>query len=65
MAGYVTGSAVTLMASSGSTAGARDALVVIPDTVGSTVPPVPVQAWIVATAAAGSTFRGVAIPPHL
>jgi hypothetical protein len=62
MAGYVTGNIVTLMASSGLAAGTPDSLAVIFDTVGSTTPPTP---QVVATAASNSTFRGVALPPHL
>lgn len=65
LAGYVTGSTVTLMASSAANKpGNPDALAVILDPAGSTnssMTPV----TVVATAAAGSTFRGIAIPPHL
>jgi hypothetical protein len=64
LAGYVTGSTVTLMASSASTLGKQDGLAVILDPVGSSnssMTPV----TVVATSGSGSTFRGVAIPPHL
>ena len=58
------GSTVTLMASSANTLGKQDALAVILDPVGSTnTSMTPVT--VVATSGAGSTFRGVAIPPHL
>ena len=64
LAGYVTDGTVILMASSGNTLGKQDALAVILDPVGSTNSSMtPVS--VVATSGAGSTFRGVAIPPHL
>jgi hypothetical protein len=64
LAGYVTGDTVTLMASSASSLGNRDGLAVIVDPAGSTNSSM-TAVTVVATAAAGSTFRGVAIPPHL
>jgi hypothetical protein len=64
LAGYVSGSTVTLMVSSASKLGNPDALAVILDPIGSTnTAMTPVT--VVATASAGSTFRGVAVPPHL
>jgi hypothetical protein len=64
LTGYVTGGTVTLMASSASKLGNADALAVILDPVGSTSSSL-TPVTVVATASAGSTFRGVAIPPHL
>jgi hypothetical protein len=65
LAGYVTGSAVTLMASSANTLGKQDGLAIVLDTLGSTSAPGASQVTVVATSGLGSTFRGVAIPPHL
>jgi hypothetical protein len=59
LAGYVTGTTVTLMASTGTAAGGQDALVLIVDTGTGT----PTQT-LVATSSANETFRGVAVPPH-
>lgn len=59
LAGYVTGTTVTLMASTGMTAGATDALVVIVDTGTGSPTQTPVR-----TSPANETFRGVALPPH-
>jgi hypothetical protein len=39
--------------------------VIIVDTAGSTTAPVASQVTLVATSGTGSTFRSVAIPPHL
>ena len=64
LSGYVTGGTVTLMASSASKLGNADALALILDPVGSTNSSMTPVA-VVATSATGSTFRGVAIPPHL
>jgi hypothetical protein len=64
LAGYVTGDTVTLMASSASSLGNRDGLAVIVDPAGSTNSSM-TTVTVVAAAAVGSTFRGVAIPPHL
>ncbi len=59
LAGYVTGTTVTLMASTGMAAGGQDGLVLIVDTgTGS-----PTQT-LVAASSANETFRGVAVPPH-
>jgi hypothetical protein len=59
LAGYVTGTTVTLMASTGMAAGGQDALVLIVDTGAGS----PTQT-LVATSAANETFRGIAVPPH-
>jgi len=61
LAGYVTGSTVTLMATTGMGGDQPDQLVVIVDSATSTSPPTPT---IVATAATNEVFRGVAVPPH-
>jgi hypothetical protein len=61
LAGYLTGSTVTLMASTGMAALMQDSLVVIVDTGLSTGP---ASQTVVATAVANTDFRGVAIPPH-
>jgi hypothetical protein len=59
LAGYVTGTTVTLMASTGMTAGGQDELVVIVDTGNGSPSQTPVR-----TSAANETFRGIAVPPH-
>jgi hypothetical protein len=59
LAGYVTGSTVTLMASSGMAAGGIDELVLIVDTGTATPSQTPV-----AISAPNETFRGIAVPPH-
>jgi hypothetical protein len=59
LAGYVTGTTVTLMASTGMTAGGQDELVVIVDTGTGSPSQTPVR-----TSAANETFRGIAVPPH-
>jgi hypothetical protein len=59
LAGYVTGTTVTLMASTGMTAGGQDELVVIVDTGTGTPTQVPVKTSLV-----NETFRGIAVPPH-
>jgi hypothetical protein len=59
LAGYATGTTVTLMASTGLSGGASDSLVLIVDTgVGTPAP------TVVTTALPNETFRGVALPPH-
>jgi hypothetical protein len=59
LAGYATGTNVTLMATTGMTKGTADSLVVIVDT-GTGNP----TQTVVATAPTNETFRGVALPPH-
>jgi hypothetical protein len=59
LAGYVTGTTVTLMGSTGMAAGGQDALVLVVDP-GSGTP----SQTLVTPSAANETFRGVAIPPH-
>jgi len=61
LAGYVTGSNITLMATTGMPGAQADQLVVIHDTTTSTSPPTPT---VVATSATNEVFRGVAVPPH-
>jgi hypothetical protein len=59
LAGYVTGTTVTLMASSGMAAGGQDELVVIVDTGTGTPTQTPIE-----TSPVNETFRGIAVPPH-
>jgi hypothetical protein len=59
LAGYATGTTVTLMATTAAAAGAQDSLAVIVDT--GTGTPTPT---IVTTSLSNETFRGVALPPH-
>jgi hypothetical protein len=59
LAGYASGSHVTLMATTGMAMGAQDSLVVIVDT-GTGNP----TQTVVATSSIDETFRGVALPPH-
>ncbi len=59
LSGYVTGTTVTLMASSGMAAGGQDELVVIVDTGTGTPTQTPVR-----ISAVNETFRGIAVPPH-
>jgi len=59
LAGYVTGTTVTLMASTGVTMDTADQLAVIVDTGSGTPTPA-----MVATSSANEVFRGVAVPPH-
>jgi|HubBroStandDraft_4_1064222.scaffolds.fasta_scaffold03773_3 hypothetical protein len=59
LAGYATGSTVTLMATTGEAMDANDQLAVIVDT-GSPTPTL----TMLATSSTNEVFRGVAIPPH-
>ena len=59
LAGYVTGTTVTLMATTGMAMGAQDQLAVVVDT--GTGTPTPA---VVATSLTNETFRGIAVPPH-
>jgi hypothetical protein len=59
LAGYVTGTTVTLMASTGMAAGGQDALVLLVDT-GTGSP----SQTLVTASAPNETFRGIAVPPH-
>jgi hypothetical protein len=59
LAGYATGTTVTLMATTGEAMDANDQLAVIVDT-GSPTPTL----TMLATSSTNEVFRGVAIPPH-
>jgi hypothetical protein len=61
LAGYATGTTVTLMATTGAAGGQSDTLVAIVDPGGSVST---VTQTNIANAPLNTTFRGVALPPH-